>query len=134
VDSEAEAARIAMEAEAKAARRLATDSTSAHHPVVQSPECKQAEIKRYKFWLREIVDHSITYLQVKIAYKSPSPQALHSQFAEQLGNVSHFYAGTIHQIVKATRTTQICAQVAKHSRQTRSFLMQSMQVFLMIAS
>jgi hypothetical protein len=47
VDSEAEATRIA--AEAKAARRFAANSASAHHPVVQSPECKHAEREWYKF-------------------------------------------------------------------------------------
>ncbi len=61
IAADVEAARIATEVEAarftrhnafiaaemEAARLSAAESSSAHHPVEQSPECKQAERDRY---------------------------------------------------------------------------------------
>jgi hypothetical protein len=97
-----EAARIAAEiaritrrdafisAEFEAARLSAAESTSAHHPVEQSPECKQAERKRYEFVMRMIFKHDIWYLKGKTADKSPPPQDLPARAA--LGKVIRFYA------------------------------------------
>ncbi len=97
---EAEAARIAAEAdsariavEAEAARRPAAPSASAYSPVQQSPECKQAERKRYKFWMNVFMKYCIIYLQGKTDDKSPPPQALPAHIAELLGNMMCFYCG-----------------------------------------
>jgi len=40
----------------EAARLSAAESTSAHRPVEQSPECKQAERERYEFVMRMIIN------------------------------------------------------------------------------
>ena len=73
-----EAARIATEiariarrdaflaAKVEAARLSAAESASAHRPVEQSPECKQAERDRYEFVMRMIMIHDIWYLQGKM--------------------------------------------------------------------
>ena len=98
--AEAEAARIATEAdatriatEAEAARRPAAPSASAYSPVQQSPECKQAERKRYEFWMNVFMKYCIIYLQGKTDDKSPPPQALPAHIAELLGNMMCFYCG-----------------------------------------
>jgi hypothetical protein len=60
---------------------------------------------------------------------------LQAQAAKLLGNVVHFYhRGIIHLQLRAPRATKIPIQAAQHARPTRSFMMQSMQVFLTIAS
>ena len=96
-----EAARIAamiarrdtfISAEVEAARLSAAESASAHRPVEQSPECKQAERDRYEFVMRMIINHDIWYLQGKTADKSPPPQALPARAAKLLGKVIRFYA------------------------------------------
>jgi hypothetical protein len=72
---EVEAARIAAviarcnafpAVEVEAARLSAAESASAHRPVEQSPECKQAERDRYEFVMRMIMIHDIWYLQGKM--------------------------------------------------------------------
>jgi hypothetical protein len=67
-------------------------SASAHRPVEQSPEYKQAERERYAFLLCMIIIHNIWYLQGKTADKSPPPQALPARAAKLLGKVMRFYA------------------------------------------
>jgi len=57
----AEIARIArrdavISVQIEAARLSAAESTSAHRPVEQSPECKQAERERYEFVMRMIIN------------------------------------------------------------------------------
>ena len=76
--ADAEAARIAMEAEAEAvaARRITAEAASVHRSVVQSPECKQVEREQFKFWVRAIMNQSITYLKGKRVNEYPPPQAL----------------------------------------------------------
>ena len=117
----AEIARIArrdafISAEFEAARFSAAESTSAHRPVEQSPECKQAERERYEFMMRMNIIHNIWYLQGKNADESPPPQELPARAAELLGNVLRFYAGHyIYQNLKARRATQIQGQVAQHA-------------------
>ncbi len=84
VDSKAKATRIAAEARDKSTRRFATNSASANHPVVQSIQCKQVEREQYKFLLRVIMNHSITYLQrdnVPMSY----------QFDNYLTNLGHVH-------------------------------------------
>jgi hypothetical protein len=83
IAAEVEAARIAAEiariarrdafitAQIEAARLSAAESASAHRPVVQSPECKQAERKRYEFMMHMNIIHNIWYLQGKNADESP---------------------------------------------------------------
>jgi len=91
---EVEATRIdaRVAAEVDAAIMSAVESASAHRPVKQSPEYKQAERERYKFWIIMISIHSIWYLQGKAANESPPPQALPARAAERLGNVIRLYA------------------------------------------
>ena len=113
IAAEVEAARIAAEVEAamiaariaamiarhdvkivadvEAARISTAESASAHRPVEQSSECKQAERERYKFLMRMILIHNIWYLG-KTADESPPPQALPTRVAKLLGNVLRFYA------------------------------------------
>ena len=113
IAAEVEAARIAAEVEAamiaariaamiarhdvkivadvEAARISTAESASAHRPVEQSSECKQAERERYEFLMRMILIHNIWYLG-KTADESPPPQALPTRVAELLGNVLRFYA------------------------------------------
>jgi hypothetical protein len=93
----AEIARIArhdafISAQIEAARLSAAESTSAHRPVEQSPECKQAERERYEFVMRMIIKHDIWYLKGKTADKSPPPQDLPARAANLLGKVKRFYA------------------------------------------
>ncbi len=109
--AEAEAARIATEAdatriatEAEAARRPAAPSTSDHRPVQQSLECKQAERKRYEFWMRIIVKYCIIYLQGKTTNRSLPPQALPAHIAKLLGNVMRFYGGHYPPTTQGTKT------------------------------
>jgi hypothetical protein len=77
---EVEATMIAAEVDATriasviARRDAFMESTSAHHPVEQSPKCKQAERERYEFVMRMIIKHDIWYLMGKRADKSPPPQ------------------------------------------------------------
>ena len=70
IAAEVEAARIAAEVEAtriaamiaRCDARIAADavkSTSAHRPVEQSPEYKQAERERHEYWMRMIFIHNI---------------------------------------------------------------------------
>jgi hypothetical protein len=96
-----EAARIAamiarrdtfISAEVEAARLSAAESASAHRPVEQSLECKQAERDRYEFVMRMIFIHDIWYLKGKTADKSPPHQALPARAATLLGKVIRFYA------------------------------------------
>jgi hypothetical protein len=109
IDAEVEATRIAAEVEAtriaamiarhdvkivadvEAARISTAESASAHRPVEQSSECKQAERERYEFLMRMILIHNIWYLG-KTADESLPPQALPTRVAELLGNVLRFYA------------------------------------------
>jgi hypothetical protein len=109
IDAEVEATRIAAEVEAtriaamiarhdvkivadvEAARISTVESASAHRPVEQSSECKQAERERYEFLMRMILIHNIWYLG-KTADESLPPQALPTRVAELLGNVLRFYA------------------------------------------
>jgi hypothetical protein len=105
IAAEVEAARIAAEiariarhdafitAQIEAARLSAAESASAHRPVEQSPECKQAERERYEFMMHMNIIHNIWYLQGKNADESPPPQELPARAAELLGNVLRFYAG-----------------------------------------
>ena len=95
IAAEVEATRIAAEVEAakvEAARLSAAESASAHRPVEQSPEYKQAERERYEFLMRMIIIHDIWYLQGKNADESPPPQELPARAAELLNNVMRFYA------------------------------------------
>jgi hypothetical protein len=102
IAAEVEAARIAaviarrdafLAEKVEAARLSAAESTSAHRPVVQSQECKQAERERYEFMMHMNIIHNIWYLQGKNADESPPPQELPARAAELLGNVLRFYAG-----------------------------------------
>jgi len=79
-------------AEMEAARLSAAESASAHRPVEQSPECKQAKRNRCEFVMRMIINHDIWYLQEKMADKSPSLQTLPTRAAMLLGKVIRFYA------------------------------------------
>jgi hypothetical protein len=99
---EVEAARIAaviarrdafIAAKIEATRLSDAESASAHRPVEQSPECKQAERDRYEFMMRMNIIHNIWYLQGKNADESPPPQELPARAAELLDNVLRFYAG-----------------------------------------
>ena len=104
IAAEVEAARIAAEiariarrdafitAQIEAARLSAAESASAHRPVEQSLECKQAERDRYEFVMRMIFIHDIWYLKGKTADKSPPHQALPARAATLLGKVIRFYA------------------------------------------
>jgi hypothetical protein len=74
-----------LAAKVEAARLSAAESASAHRPVEQSKECKQAEKDRYEFVLRMIILHDIWYLQEKTADKSPPHQALPARAAMLLG-------------------------------------------------
>ncbi len=91
IAAEVEAARIAAEVEAariaamiarrdaliaakiEATRLSDAESASAHRPVEQSPECKQAEKERYEFMMYMNIIHNIWYLQGKNADESPPP-------------------------------------------------------------
>jgi hypothetical protein len=110
IAAEVEAARIAKEVEAtriaamiarcdafivakiEATRLSDAESTSAHRPVEQSPECKQVERERYEFMIYMNIIHNIWYLQGKNANESPPPQEVPARAAELLGNVLRFYA------------------------------------------
>jgi hypothetical protein len=105
IAAEVEAARIAariaamiarrdarIAAEVEAARMSTAESASAHRPVEQSPEYKQAERESYEFMMRMIIIHNVWYLQGKTADKSPPPQALPARATELLGKVIRFYA------------------------------------------
>ena len=82
---------VKIVADVEAARISTAESASAHRPVEQSSECKQAERERYEFLMRMILIHNIWYLG-KTADESPPPQALPTRVAELLGNVLRFYA------------------------------------------
>ena len=112
---EVEAARIAaviarrdafIAAKIEATRLSDAESASAHRPVEQSPECKQAERDRYEFVMCMIIIHEIWYLQGKTADKSPPPQALPARAAKLLGKVIRFYAANYPPNLKARRNTQ----------------------------
>jgi hypothetical protein len=114
IAAEVEAARIAaviarrdafFAAKVEAARLSAAESASAHRPVEQSQECKQAERDRYEFVMRMIIIHTIWYLG-KMADDSPPPQALPARAAKLLGKVIRFYAANYPPNLKARRNTQ----------------------------
>ena len=139
IAAEVEAAGIAIRdakiaAEVEATRMSATESASSHRIVDKSSECKQAERERYEFWMCMIDIHSIWHLQGKTAGESPPPHALPARAAKLLGNVMSFYNAHFPPESQARTTPQTRAQVAQHARRTRSFMIRSMQVFLMIAS
>jgi hypothetical protein len=75
-------------AEVEAAIMSAAESASAHRPVEQSPEYKQAEREMHNYWMRMIFIYSIWYLQGKTADESPPPQVLPARAADVL----RFYA------------------------------------------
>ena len=79
-------------AKIEATRLSDAESASAHRPVEQSPECKQAERERYEFMIYMNIIHNIWYLQGKNANESPPPQEVPARAAELLGNVLRFYA------------------------------------------
>ena len=101
IATEVEATRIAaviarrdarIAAKVEAAKMSAVESASAHRPVEQSPEYKQAERERYEFLMHMIIIHSIWYLQGKMADESLPPQVLPARAAKLLGKVMCFYA------------------------------------------
>jgi phosphoribosylformylglycinamidine (FGAM) synthase PurS component len=79
-------------ADIEPARLSAAESASAHCPVEQSKECKQAERDRHKFVMSMIFIHDIWYLKGKTADKSPPHQALPARAAKLLGKVIRFDA------------------------------------------